>query len=81
MKFQQEPILKTWTSDSELNIEILAAIILHLLFFSPLLTLNEAGFITLTQSGRMETEISTAHKQTVDNTQILCSMYSRCDKS
>lgn len=45
------------------------------------LPLNEAGFKTHTQSGCMETEISTAHKQSVDNTQILCSMYIRCDKS
>lgn len=46
-------------------------------FFS----LNETDLITQTESGRMETVITTTQKQTVDDTRTLRSMYSCCDKS
>lgn len=46
-------------------------------FFS----LNKTDLITQTESGRMETVITTTQKQTVDDTRTLPSMYSCCDKS
>lgn len=46
-------------------------------FFS----LNKTDLITQTESGRMETVITTTQKQTVDDTRTLRSMYSCCDKS